>query len=127
MDEVSQGLFCLRKGPSRQPTSQTEEVTAAANRLKEKHPQALLSVESLVAVVHMACLSDRKSDGSDNESQWAENKTKDAVHAAMVLMPDPDASELDMSIKLRDLPEASAVLVYRTKANYGRTPSSSSK
>lgn len=50
-----------------------EEVTAAINRLKSKHPTAWLTVDDLAAVFDMAMVDDESNPNKEPDAQWAED------------------------------------------------------
>lgn len=49
-----------------------EQVIASINRLKEKHPKELLTIEDLAAVVVMTADDDQEGGNYEDDAQWAE-------------------------------------------------------
>lgn len=75
------GCFLCRKDHRSNACHKQEKVTAAINRLEEKHLQVLLSVANLAAVVHMTSLSEAESDEPDNDVPSTKTETEDEVYA----------------------------------------------
>lgn len=79
-----------------------DQVTATINRLKQKHPKALLTIEDLAAVVEMPADGGEQDENVSSEDvRWAEEVvTDDDEDLALIIEPgDPINSDLDHMLK----------------------------
>lgn len=73
-----------------------DEVKSAVKRLKEIHPQSLLTVEELDAVVNIASMTDDDDKGlaDEDEVRWFEYGDNEEAENDMVYLTTEDAKDL---------------------------------
>ena len=74
-----------------------EEVTAAINRLKSRHPSALLTIEDLSSVVNMVNDNDIDQDKDDGNVMWNE-EGDESEDSDITYMLRTDADEVERSL-----------------------------
>lgn len=100
MDERSRRFFVCGKDHRANNRHSREEVTTAVNKLKEKHPNAFVTVEDLSAVVNMVLNDSENDEASEHYAQWA-NDDGDAQDSDISFLTMDNAAKIEKSLENR--------------------------
>lgn len=87
------GFFVCGKDNFSRTRHSHEEMTAGINRLKEKHPSPLLTIEDLHSVMAMAASESEEDNEEDDNVMW--NEDGDSEESEIALMDKTDLMEVE--------------------------------